>query len=294
MKPVEAMGGTSVSAQKKGPAVLVVDGELHQGRSVGVEVQSPLWRSGASLFETMLVRREGETGLAFLDEHVARLVRSAQHLGLPGVPGAERLKAWVRDAARRFKRASSVPGRLRLTVCWARTGGAPVTTVLVLPYEAPAGAATAWVTPVRLAWGLPFPMPKWGNRLLYDLAEREARRFGAEEGLLVDAGGAALEGARSNLFLVREGGLVTPPLSSGALPGVARGKVIELAREAGLPVRETPIDTGSLMPGDELFLTNALWGVRPVASLNGEPQPPGPVSLLLKEKYEGRVQSGLE
>ncbi len=288
------MEGTGLNAEGKGPAVLTVDGERVEATGCRVEVQSPLWRSGASLFETMLVRREGETGLAFLDDHIARLVRSAGHLGLSGLPGAERLKAWVREAAHRFKESSSGPGRLRLTVAWTRSGAPPVAAVLVVPYGASPGQASAWVTPVRLAWGLSFPMPKWGNRLLYDLAEREARRSGADEGLLVDARGAALEGARSNLFLVREDALVTPPLESGALPGIARGKVIELAKEAGLAVREEAIDISRLQPGDELFLTNALWGVRPVAALNGRSRPVGPVSLLLKERYEQLLNSSLE
>lgn len=274
-------------------SVLIVDGESRIVSSLDVGLQSPMWRSGASLFETMLVRREGRFGLAFLDEHVERLARSAKHLGWTGVPAPGHLKAWAREAAFQFRQVSLGLGRLRITVAWTRSGP-PVTSVLVVPYEPPRGAAAAWVTRVRLSWGLPFPMPKSGSRLLYDLAESEARRAGAEEGLLVDPQGAALEGARSNLFLVREGELVTPPLSSGVLPGVARGKVIELAKDAGIAVREAVIAPGSLREGDELFLTNALWGVRPVAALNGSPLPPGKLAAAFREMYERAAQNGVE
>lgn len=272
----------------------MVDGEVKTGPCVDVDLQSPLWRSGRSLFETMLVRREGVFGLSFLDDHIARLLRSAESLGWRGAPAPERLRGWVQEAALRFRERSPSWGRLRLTVAWTIGGSAPSTAVAVVPYKPPAAPARAWVTRVQLSWGLPFPMPKAGNRLLYDLAEEEARRFGADEGILVDREGALLEGARSNLFLVRDGAVVTAPLTSGVLPGIARARVIEAAKGLGLLVREAAVECGAPREGDELFLTNALWGVRPVATLGGRPAPIGPVTRALKDAYDRAVQSRIE
>jgi para-aminobenzoate synthetase/4-amino-4-deoxychorismate lyase len=80
----------------------------------------------------------------------------------------------------------------------------------------------------------------------------------------VDSDGALLEGSRGNLFLVRDGSVVTPPADGRLLPGIARAGAIAAARELGLEVREAPAGADDLAGADEAFLTGGVRGVEPV------------------------------
>ena len=95
-----------------------------------------------------------------------------------------------------------------------------------------------------------------------------------------------VEGAISNVFCVRGGRLLTPSLACHPLPGILRAKVLELARRLGLPTEETELTVADLKGADEIFLTNALVGLRPVAALDGAIRPaPGPVTARLQKAF---------
>ena len=87
---------------------------------------------------------------------------------------------------------------------------------------------------------------KVGSRFLYSAAEAKARSAGADEALLVDAGGRPVEGAKSNLFVATDDAIITPPVEAGPLAGVARRTVLEIARNEGIPVRQRPIEREEL------------------------------------------------
>jgi para-aminobenzoate synthetase/4-amino-4-deoxychorismate lyase len=106
---------------------------------------------------------------------------------------------------------------------------------------------------------------KWADRRVLDEAGADATSVP----LVVDADGTVLEASRSNVFLVLDGALVTPRADGRLLPGLARRRVLELARGAGLPVRETDVGSTDLERADEVFLTNSLRGIEPVRSLGG-------------------------
>lgn len=91
----------------------------------------------------------------------------------------------------------------------------------------------------------------------------------AMESLVANTRGEWCEGTWSNLFAVDDGELLTPPLSSGCLPGVTRAVVIELAREKGLRVREVARPLGWLRKAEEIFLTSSLQGVVAITRLDG-------------------------
>jgi len=111
------------------------------------------------------------------------------------------------------------------------------------------------------------------------LSQQQARDEGAQEAILV-RDGMANEGTASNLFIVREGLIITPPKSSHLLPGITRDLVLELAREAGLPYAEASISVDELEHAEEIWITSSTKEVMPVTRLNGRPVDnghPGPM-----------------
>jgi branched-chain amino acid aminotransferase len=102
----------------------------------------------------------------------------------------------------------------------------------------------------------------------FQLARTEATARGFSEAVLC-AGGYAVEGSYSNLFLVRAGVVHTPDLSSGCLPGITRAAVIEVVHSLGIPLREEPVPLEWLARCDETFLTSSLQGLVLVDELEG-------------------------
>ncbi|MGH0035973.1 MAG: aminotransferase class IV [Myxococcota bacterium] len=113
------------------------------------------------------------------------------------------------------------------------------------------------------------PRVKSLNYLNSVLAKREARLRGADEALLLNAAGRVAEAAVANLFAVVGGRLATPPPTEGALAGITRASLLELAPELGLEVAETPLGRFDLLGASEVFLSGSGAGIVPVASLDG-------------------------
>ena len=101
------------------------------------------------------------------------------------------------------------------------------------------------------------------------LASDDARRAGFDEAILLNESGHVAEGSTSNIFMVRKGRLITPPVTENLLEGITRNAVMELAeRELGMRVTERPIDRSELYIADELFLTGTAVGVAPVVRVD--------------------------
>jgi D-alanine transaminase len=106
------------------------------------------------------------------------------------------------------------------------------------------------------------------NLLGNALAKKEAQRAGVDEAILL-ADGFVREGASSNFFFVRNGGLITHPLDEHILPGVVRDQVIGLALRAKIRVDERPLREAELFDLDEAFMTSTTQGVMPVTEIDG-------------------------
>ncbi len=133
------------------------------------------------------------------------------------------------------------------------------------------------------------PRIKSQNYLNLVLADREAKARGPEAwAVLLDSNGNLCEGMGSNIFLVRDGGLLTPRARQ-VLPGISRQTVIELAQGLEIPVAETELDLYDAYTCDEAFLTSTSLCLCGLRSLNGQPvgdgAPPGPVTKRLTEAY---------
>ncbi|CAN5724001.1 aminotransferase class IV [soil metagenome] len=126
------------------------------------------------------------------------------------------------------------------------------------------------------------------------LAQREASAAGMEEALLLDTAGHLAEAAASNLFLVRNGELLTPPLECGVLPGITRATVLEIASRLGLPIRSEPLLPADLKQAEEAFLTNSLRGLTPLVRVDGVEVGTGsrgPITVRLQDAYQRLVTS---
>ena len=124
------------------------------------------------------------------------------------------------------------------------------------------------------------------------LAREEARRQGAGEALLLNSRGFVAEGSASNVFVVKGNELLTPSIQSGALPGVTRKVVLELATAAGLEAKETEIRPEVLFEATEVFLTSSLKELMPLTKLDGRSigaGRPGPLSERLRRLYRELV-----
>jgi branched-chain amino acid aminotransferase len=95
----------------------------------------------------------------------------------------------------------------------------------------------------------------------------EAQRAGADEALFLDCEGHCSEATSSNLFVWQRGTLLTPPVSCGALPGITRAAVLELAARLGVPTAERIVGPDELVNADEVFLTSSLRGLAPIVQI---------------------------
>jgi branched-chain amino acid aminotransferase len=132
------------------------------------------------------------------------------------------------------------------------------------------------------------PAIKSLNYLNNILAKIEANNAGVEEAVMLNAEGFVAECTGDNLFIVKNGELSTPPLSAGALYGITRQTVIELAEEEGLKVCEPNLTRYDLFNADECFLTGTGAEIVPVVKIDGRvigAGKPGPITKMLVEQY---------
>jgi branched-chain amino acid aminotransferase len=140
----------------------------------------------------------------------------------------------------------------------------------------------------RIAHGALSPMVKSLNYLNNIMAKIEAEQAGAGEGLMLNEQGYVAECTGDNVFVVHGGRIVTPPIAAGALAGVTRAVVFEMAREAGLDIREENITRYDIYTADECFLTGTAAEIIPVVELDARlvhDGKPGPVTKRLTEKF---------
>lgn len=245
---------------------------------------------GDGLFETLRAYRGRPFRLA---DHLARLERSAAAIGIPLPVDAPQLAQGIGDvlAANSLQQADA---SLRITL--TRGVGPrgllppenpqPTLMVTVAAYQKPrAEAMSAVVVAVRRNEGSPLSRLKSLNYLDNILAAREAAALGAEEAIMLNNRGQAVCGARANLFAVLDGALVTPPLADGALGGITRHLVLEVARDIGIEVAERSLLPGDLERADELLLTNSLLEIVSIGRLGNRDLPERPIAAKLRQHY---------
>ncbi len=136
------------------------------------------------------------------------------------------------------------------------------------------------------------PRVKSLNYLNHVLARMEANNAGADEAILLNATGHVTEGSADNVFIARNGALLTPPVSDGALEGVTREVILELAAELGLKAEIASLTPYDLYTAEECFLTGTAAELIPVSEIDARPLPhcPGPVFMRLRTAFSKLVE----
>lgn len=270
--------------------VVWVNGELVAEARAAVSARDRGFLLGDGLFETM--RAYGGRIFA-LREHLARLRRGAARIGMllpDGLEGAVRETV----AANRLEDAA-----VRLTASRGAGDGllppeAPSPTVVIAarPYRPEAAwyergvraaVARGRVDERRATAGL-----KQLGYLEAVVAVAEARAAGCDDALFLDTAGHVAEAAASNVFVVVDGELLTPPLSCGVLPGVTRAAVLRLAARRGWTAAEREVAPESLERATEAFLTSSLREIVPLVEVGGRAVGagrPGPLARTLLAEY---------
>ncbi|MEM3627322.1 MAG: branched-chain-amino-acid transaminase [Candidatus Bathyarchaeia archaeon] len=125
------------------------------------------------------------------------------------------------------------------------------------------------------------------------LAKIEANIAGYDEAICLDKNGYVSEGAAENIFIVREGQIITPPTSTGVLVGITRRVILKLAQKLGYPTIETNITPTDLLTADEAFFTGTAAEIVPIVEVNGRiigEGKPGPVTRHLMSEFEKLVR----
>jgi branched-chain amino acid aminotransferase len=140
------------------------------------------------------------------------------------------------------------------------------------------------------------PAIKSCNLLNNILAVREAQARGAEEALLLNDRGDLAEGASTNVFVVTNGTIRTPPLAAGILAGITRDVLFGIFQDLGLPFREETMSLDALLTADEAFVTSSTREAMPIRSVNGRPVGdgnPGPVTQKVIAAFRAYAERGL-
>ena len=268
-----------------------VDGRIARGADATLSVFDRGARDGGGIFETLRVH--GGRPFAW-QRHMERMVLSAAELGFP-VPAAPATLRGAIDAL--LGEQGLADAVVRVTITRGVAGGRPTRAGAWVEAEPVGGrlwAGTRRGAGSAIVSHLPFE-PGWlgrhktTSRLAWDLAREQARAAGVDEAILVSPEMRVLEGAASNVFVGRDDEVLTPPLTLPVLPGVTRAIVLALCAELGIRHRETPLTPEHLRWAGEVFLTNSVQEVLPLARLGGRELPGRSVGERLLAAYRERV-----
>jgi len=254
---------------------------------------------GVGLFETM----RSYNGVVFrARQHMERLYRSAEMLEIktPGPP--EQLVAAMHELLRRNEIADA---RVRLTLtpgsvrpATAEQPSEPTVLITAVPIEPhPAQLYEKGVTVLVSPWKQSKHDPTCGHKVLGYMARllalRKAQELDCIEAVWFTTDNLLAEGSISNVFLVKDSRVLTPPLETPVLPGVTRAAVIQIAAANEIDLVEQPLTIHDLLGADEVFLTNTSMEVMPVCRIERHPvgdEKPGPVSRRLLQLFRDLVR----
>jgi branched-chain amino acid aminotransferase len=287
------------------PVAVNIDGELFGRDDARVSVFDHGFLFGEGVYEVL---RTYQQRPFLYDEHMRRLHASASRLALTSPVDDQSMLERVRHTIA----AASLEGEAYVRILLTRGVGeivydpqacpTPTLVIIVKPHvDAPAaalrdGVRLALVHVVRNHPGSVDPAIKSNNLLNNALAMQQAYREGAFEALMKNHRGELCECAQSNIFLVRDGVLLTPPTDAGLLVGVTRGFVLDLATQLGVPVEERVLLEPELGAADEAFLTSTTREIVPVVQVGSYAigaGTPGPLTRRLMAAFRAAAPTRL-
>ncbi|MFA6962585.1 MAG: aminotransferase class IV [Opitutaceae bacterium] len=241
---------------------------------------------GHGLFETIKVRNSRP---AFLAHHHARLTASARALDLPYAVSVDSLRERL---VRVIAANGLTDGSVKVVVFNNDTATGELITTRPNFYPAEIYARGFHLKTVFTGERTgTLSEHKTLNYLANIRAKRAAVAAGFDEPLFLTPAGIVIEGATTNLFIVHQGTVITPSHASGPLPGIARGRVLDLL--GPVRAREALLTHADLNHADELFVTNALLGIMPVTRLDDRILPIGPLTRELSPAYHALETNSL-
>jgi branched-chain amino acid aminotransferase len=286
------------------------DGEWIAWRDARVHVLSLAVQFGSSVFEGIRCYRTPDGPAIFrLHEHLRRLADSCRIYRMVPLQSSEELAAACTGIVRRngLEECYIRPMIMRGYGAAGMAGvGSPIETYIACwPWTGYLGAdALELGVDVRVSsWHRPAPdthpaMAKAaGHYNNAQLAKFEAMADGYAEAIALSPSGLVSEGSGQNVFLVRDGALITPVLDGTLLQGVTRDSVLAIARDLGIPAREHPVPREMLYTADELFFSGTASEITPIRSVdritvgNGAV---GPITRALQERFLAVVRGAAE
>lgn len=277
-----------------------IDGVISPGHEARVSVLDNGFTFGDGVYETL---RTYDRRPLLLGPHLARLRGSAGRLGIE-IPTTDaelrdRLRALLDRAGHRdsFIRMIVTRGVGDISYNFGRVKG-PTIVMVVKPFETYpeshyAEGIVLTVVGVRRNHPLALdPAIKSCNLLNNILAMRETQARGAHEAILLNDHGDVAECASSNIFAVRGGAVLTPPLSAGILAGITRAAVMDIGREIGVDMREQTLTVADLISASEVFITSSLKEVTPVRRIDSHTigaGRPGPITQKLLHAFRAAL-----
>ena len=279
-------------------ATVNVNGCITGDRDAVVSVFDHGLLYGEGIYETLRTYRGG---LFLYERHMRRLRNSARMIDLPLPFSDAQLASQIRDTmaaadldgSEAYIRVLVTRGIGDLTYDPRAT---PVPSVIIIvktqadptPEDYERGVGVVIVDVIRNHPETVNPMIKSNNLLNSALAMQQAIRRGAFEGIMRNYQGDLSECTTANLFIVKDGIALTPPLASGLLPGITREFFFEIGKELGVEVREVVLRDDDLFSADEAFLTSTTREAVPIVTVderaigNGRP---GPITQALLARF---------
>jgi branched-chain amino acid aminotransferase len=275
-----------------------MNGELVDWADAKIHVASHGLHYGSGVFEGIRCY-ETEKGPAVfrLRDHLERLENSAKVLYMDLPYAREEL----RQATHELIAANGLPSCYIRPVAYygygelgVATTGNPVEVVIIsFPWGAYLGeeGQRTGITTMVSSWErvgpnvIPHVAKATGIYLNSMLATTEARRAGYDEAIMLTRDGYVADGPGENIFIVKNGKLLTPPLSMSILPGVTRDTIIHLARALGYTVEEALLIRTDLYLADEAFMVGTATEVAPIRAVDDRQIGVGPITLELQEAY---------
>jgi branched-chain amino acid aminotransferase len=282
-------------------ATVNVNGRIADQDHATISVFDHGFLYGEGVYETLRTYN----GQPFLfDRHMRRLRNSARMIALPVLFTDEEMDGQIRETMA----AAHLSGEAYIRVLVTRGVGeltydleatpTPSVVIIVKPqndlpldvYQQ--GVRVVIVDIVRNHPGSVNPMIKSNNLMNSALAMQEAFRHGGFEGVMRNYRGELAECTTSNLFVIKNGAALTPPLDAGLLPGITREFVFEIGAERNIPVREAILQDDDLFGADEAFLTSTTREIVPIVSVGDRrigSGTPGAVTRALMDGFHRRA-----
>jgi branched-chain amino acid aminotransferase len=287
---------------------VIMDGKLVPWERAVVHVSTHGFLYGTAVFEGVRAywdARQERLNVFELDAHSKRLERNAKLVGFSKTPDWKTLREWQLYALSCNDFATDVYLR---PVIYYGEGGIGIfpktqqqrTFIMAVPMGSYFGKTclsvkvSSWV---RIPGSVIPPMAKVnGGYVNSYLAAKEARDAGADDAIMLNSRGYVSEGSGANVFVVKNGEILTPGYSNDILDGVTRTHVMRLAKDLGIPCVERTIARGELYTADELFFCGTGVEISPIGKVDhvviGDGQP-GPLTQLLQERFQASVRGKL-